>query len=285
LQVEDHRFNDTRSRMSPKATGHDDAPAPRWTAVALPAEHGGWGLLLEPVALGLALAPSWAGLGAGAAAVCAFLARLPVRLAVQDAQRGVVHPRTRLARRVAAGYAAGALGFGVLGLWGAPGSAWAALAAALPLASIQLLYDLKNRGRDLVPEMLGATAASLATPVLALVGGAPLAVAFAAGALLLLRSLGAILYVRARLRRARGVPTDRRPALVGHAFAFGAATLAAAWGLGPWLAALAFALLAARALHGLASAAAVKPKVVGVQELLWGTTTTALLAVGYAAGW
>jgi hypothetical protein len=29
--------------------------------VALPAEHGGWGLLLEPIALGLAVAPSLAG--------------------------------------------------------------------------------------------------------------------------------------------------------------------------------------------------------------------------------
>ena len=47
------------------------APAgarPAWRVVALPDEHGGWGLTAEPVLLGLLVAPSWAGLAIGAAA-------------------------------------------------------------------------------------------------------------------------------------------------------------------------------------------------------------------------
>ena len=35
------------------------APRVRVKTVALPNEHGGWGLLLEPVALGLLVVPSW----------------------------------------------------------------------------------------------------------------------------------------------------------------------------------------------------------------------------------
>jgi hypothetical protein len=38
--------------------------------LALPSEHGGWGILLEPIAIGLLVAGSWSGVLVGAAAVC-----------------------------------------------------------------------------------------------------------------------------------------------------------------------------------------------------------------------
>ncbi len=44
--------------------------------IALPVEHGGWGLLFEPIVLGLLLAPSPAGLFISLGATGAFLARL-----------------------------------------------------------------------------------------------------------------------------------------------------------------------------------------------------------------
>ena len=44
-------------------------------SIAVPTEHGGWGLTAEPVVLGLAVAPSIAGLCLGSAAIIAFLAR------------------------------------------------------------------------------------------------------------------------------------------------------------------------------------------------------------------
>ena len=54
----------------------------RISSVALPAEHGGWSLLLEPIALGLLLAPTVPGLFLSLAATGAFLARHPFKLAV-----------------------------------------------------------------------------------------------------------------------------------------------------------------------------------------------------------
>jgi len=41
-------------------------------AVALPAEHGGWALIIEPIALGLLVAPSITGLFIGAEALASF---------------------------------------------------------------------------------------------------------------------------------------------------------------------------------------------------------------------
>jgi hypothetical protein len=59
------------------ATPHKVAAGERSTlrAVAVPTEHGGWSLTLEPVLLGLMVAWSWPGLSLGVAAMLAFLAR------------------------------------------------------------------------------------------------------------------------------------------------------------------------------------------------------------------
>ena len=53
--------------------------------MALPAEHGGWGLTLEPGLLGLLMAPSAAGVCVALAALVAFLARTPLKVVVVDA--------------------------------------------------------------------------------------------------------------------------------------------------------------------------------------------------------
>ena len=53
---------------------------PGWRAVGLPSEHGGWGLTLEPVLLGLLAAWSVAGAALGVAAFLAFLVRTPAKL-------------------------------------------------------------------------------------------------------------------------------------------------------------------------------------------------------------
>jgi hypothetical protein len=65
--------------------------------VALPSEHGGWSLTLEPVALGLLVAPSWPGLALGAAALVAFVARTPLKVVLVDRWRHRWLARTRLA--------------------------------------------------------------------------------------------------------------------------------------------------------------------------------------------
>jgi hypothetical protein len=71
-------------------------------AVALPTEHGGWGLTAEPALLGLLVSPSVAGVALGLGALVAFLARTPLRVVLVDRWRGRDLDRTRLARRVLA---------------------------------------------------------------------------------------------------------------------------------------------------------------------------------------
>ncbi len=131
-------------------------------ATALPAEHGGWGLLGEPLLLGLALAPSAAGLGIAAACLGAFLLHHPLKLALADLRRGAWYPRTGLAIRIAAAYAAATLlGLAFAG-FSAGGAFWAPLALAAPLAAIQLAYDARHASRRLIPEAAGATSLSRA---------------------------------------------------------------------------------------------------------------------------
>jgi hypothetical protein len=74
----------------------------RAAAVAIPTEHGGWGLTLEPVLLGLIVAWSGAGAALGVAAFRALLLRTPAKLIAVDPAPSLGGPFT-LARRMAIG--------------------------------------------------------------------------------------------------------------------------------------------------------------------------------------
>ncbi|NHZ70059.1 MAG: hypothetical protein GWP18_00280, partial [Proteobacteria bacterium] len=55
--------------------------------MALPTEHGGWGFTLEPILLGLLVAPSASAWEISAAALGIFLARRPVKILSTDLVR------------------------------------------------------------------------------------------------------------------------------------------------------------------------------------------------------
>jgi len=257
-------------------------PAPAWKPIALPAEHGGWGLLAEPVILGLVLAPSAAGACLALAALLGFLARHPLRLWLLDRRKGVRYPRTALAEGFFAGYA----GLGALLLAGAfalaPAPFWPALAAAAPIGLVALAFDARGRSREALPELSGAIALGASAAAIALAGGAPAGVAWGAWALLALRAITSVLYVRARIRLDRGLPAGAGVVLAGHAAALAAATALARTAWAPWLATAAFLVLLARAAWGLSPRRRrVRPQVLGFQELGYGLLTLTLLAVGY----
>lgn len=250
----------------------------------LPAEHGGWALLAEPVVLGLVLAASPAGACLALAAVCAFLARHPLRLVLMDRRAGMRHPRTGLAERFALGFMAAATVLLVAASTLALRPLWPALAAAAPFALGALAYDAAGRGRHAPAQAAGAVALSASAAAIMLAGGRPASVAFAVSALLALRALGSVLYVRARIRLDRGTPAHAVGALCAHAAALGAAALLAGNGAAPWLATLAFAALLARAAHGLSvSRRVLRPQQLGFQEVGYGVLTLVLLAAGYLA--
>ena len=131
-----------------------------------------------------------------------------------------------LARRVAAAEGIAIMALAALAI-ALAGPAWLVpVALAAPLVAIELWFDVRSRGRRLVPELCGAIGiASLAASV-ALAGGAPVVVAAVAWLILAARSVAAIPYVRTqvlRLHRSErasgpgGVLTAQAAGLVGPA--------------------------------------------------------------------
>ena len=111
--------------------------------MALPSEHGGWGLTLEPGLLGLLIAPSTAGVCVALAALVAFLARTPLKIVAIDRRRGRVLERTRLAQRVAAGELAvlAALAAGAVML--AAPRFWVPGLVAVPFLAVEAWFDVR----------------------------------------------------------------------------------------------------------------------------------------------
>lgn len=256
----------------------------RLKSIALPAEHGGWGMLAEPLVLGLLAAPSGAGAAIGLASVLAFLARHPLKLALGDRLHGRRTARTAVAGHLALAYATLALVALVPATTGAPGW-WVPLALAAPAGVAQLALDARNRGRQMLPELLGGIALGAVAAAEVRAAGWTLGAALVAWAVMAARSVTAILYVRARLRSDRGVASGGRAVLAVHALAILGAAVLAAQGRVPWLAAAAFALLLARAAHGLSRfRRRVRPQAVGLLELAYGTMFVLATAVGYLVG-
>lgn len=264
-----------------EATAAVEHARPPWKPIVLPVEHGGWGFLVEPLLVGGLIAPSSAGGAIAVAAVGAFLVRHPLKLALGDGRRRKWYPRTSVAWGAAAAWLLSAgllLGLsvalaGTTHLW--------PLAVGIPLASVQLLFDLKGRGRELVPEIAGALALAVTAPAMLVAGGlGPDLAALVFGALSL-RAATAILYVRCRLRRTRGVSASRVPPVMAHVVSLLTVTILAILRLGPWLAVLAFGVLLARTIHGLSvRRAPLPPRRIGFQELGFGLATTLLVALG-----
>ena len=178
-----------------------------WRAVAMPSEHGGWGLTLEPVLLGLIVAWSPAGVAVGIAAFTAFLLRTPAKLVAGDVRRGRWLDRSRLALRIAILETVVLAAAAVLAIASGGWSWLVPVLVAGPLVAIELSFEIRSRGRRLLPELCGAIgiAAAAASIVLAADRSARLAV----GVWLVLaaRAVGAIPFVRVqifRLRRGQG---------------------------------------------------------------------------------
>jgi hypothetical protein len=260
-------------------------PAPvRLRSVALPAEHGAWGLLGEPIVLGLLVAPSWAGLGIAVFAIGAFLAHHPLKLAGSDILKGRRAPRTAAATRVFVVYAAIAAGGLALASAAGRGGWWLPLAAAAPLVLWQLRYEVGQKGRQLMPQLLPAVALGSVAAAEMRAAGVASGLALAAWALLAAKAVTAVLYVRTRLRLDRGQRPDRAGALVSHALALALALGLVSAGHAPWPAVAAFALLLLRAAWGVSPLRrAVRPQVVGLQEVGYGLAFVLILAVGYAS--
>ena len=269
------------------ATGKRASSRPqqvRWRTVALPVEHGGWGLTLEPVVLGLCVAPTLPGALLALATLAAFLTRHPLKLVTGDRRRGRRFPRTPVAERFALAYATVALVAFLLALKTAPAVFLWPLVVAAPFALVQLVYDALGRSRALLPELSGATALAALPASIALAAGWALAPAFALWAVLAAtRVVPSIFYVRARLRKNHGKQASITPVLVAHLAGCALVIAFAQSGLIPMLAIAAAVLLLLRAAFALSPLCPqVSAKQVGFSEIGFGLITILTLAFGYA---
>ena len=254
----------------------------RLKAVAIPAEHGGWGFLLEPILLGLLVAPSWGGVFLAIAVLAAFLVRHPLKLALTDRRRGRRYARTVMAERFMLLYLTTALLALVAAILAAGPVMLLPLALAAPLAAIQLLYDAQNKGRHWLPETTSPTALAASGTSIALAGGWSMGPALALWIIMAARAIPAVLYVRARLRLEKGQRPALAPALLSHLVSIGIVLVLVQAGLAPYLAVLAMVILLARAAYGLSKyRRSVVPKVIGFQEMGFGGMTATLTALGF----
>ncbi len=270
--------------MDATHTPEQDISSVRWQSVGLPSEHGGWSFIGEPLLLGLLLVPSWGGLALGMAAYAIFLLRQPLKVLMTDYRKRRVTPRGLLARRFALGYALAiaAASVGVL-LNLTDHLPLIPLVVAAPLLHIQLRYDMAGKSREAIAELSSALAATTIAPSLVLMNGWGLSDALLLWVVMTAKAVSAVLYVRARLRLERNKPAALSAAYATHALALGALLLLAWLDAVPYSAAVGMGLLSARAVWGLSRWRTPQPpKVIGVQEVVFGISYVLLAAWGYS---
>lgn len=256
-------------------------------AVALPAEHGGWALIIEPIVLGLLVAPSIRGLFISAAAFACFLARHPLKLALSDRRKRRILSRTSLADRFALLYTTVALLFFAIAIINGDRESLLPLFIAAPFVFVQLVYDSLGHSRKLIPEIAGAVAVGSISAAIALAGGWSRNTAYALWIIVACRHVPTILYLRVLLRRRR----QRQPALANQAvmavqlFALLAVILLLYFRIAPALTIVVFAMLFVRAVTGLLNQNVPTPKKLGISEIVFGALTVLAVGAGYRLGW
>jgi hypothetical protein len=160
--------------------------------------------------LGLLVAPSAAGACLAVAAVVAFLARTPLKLAIVDRRRRRSLPRTLLARRVAAVELAVLAILVGSALLLASSAFWVPAVIATPLILVESWFDVRSRGRRLVPELAGAVGICSVASMVVLADGKGAGLPAALWLVLAARAVTSIPHVREQITRLHDRPTTPR---------------------------------------------------------------------------
>jgi hypothetical protein len=248
-------------------------------SIALPAEHGGWGFLLEPVLLGLCLAPTLAGLLFGVTMLAVFLMHQPLRIMLKDVQKRRWSERGKWALRFTLLYGSIAWISG-LSLLGQRTDFLVIVLLMLPMLLLQAVYDYRSESRALLAELAGAGALGGIASAVVMLAGWSLLPASALWILLLGRTLPSIIYVRAKLRGQRGEDVNGYAVYLLHGAAIVVVALLAWADWLPWLSVVSMVILLARAWLSLRDTQAVKASRIGFQEIAMGLCVVALTVAG-----
>jgi hypothetical protein len=260
----------------------DAAPPPvRLKPIALPAEHGSWGLVLEPILLGLLVAPSWGGLLLAVGTFAAFLLRRPSRVIQTD-----WHRKQSKRKAVALWFVAGYGVTAVLSLAAAfllvGARPLAPFLLAVPFLIVFLVYDVSGQSRSWQAELAGPVAFSTVAASIGLAGDWSVAESSALAGVMIARAVPSVLYIRARLRLDKKKASNAGLAVGAHVLGLAGilGLILASWL--PLVAAAAFALLLLRAAIGLSRYRRPVPvKTIGFMEIGFGVLTILTVAVGY----
>jgi len=254
---------------------------PKLKGIALPVEHGSWGLVFEPILLGLLVAPSWGGFWIALGAFAAFLFRQPFKVMIIDWRRKRTTRATLALRFVTLYGFLGSVSFMIaIGLVG-----WQPLLpflVALPLLAIFMWYDFHNQSRSWQAELAGPTAFSLVAVNIALADGWVWLTAWPLAVVLIGRAIPSVMYIRARLRLDKGKPHNPPWVITLHIIALLIIIALSGFMLLPPFTALAFVVLLGRAIYGLSP---YRPhmsiKAIGFLEMALGIFTILMVVVGY----
>ena len=251
--------------------------------ILLPAEHGAWGMLGEPIVVGLAIAMSAGAPWIALFAAAMFMARQPLKVLFSGiAARSKWAEHHNIALQFASVFViigAGALiGTAVT----ADSDALLPFALAAPLAGYQFYFDITRRGRRLLPEIAGAAAISAAVAAMALAAGMSVGFAAALWAIFVFRAVPSIMYVRTRLRLEKGRPASVVEPIAASFTALGAVGLLTAAGAASYLTLAVFIVLMLRSAIGLSPMRKkVRATRIGIMEVVYGILLTAAIIVGF----
>lgn len=250
-------------------------------SVALPAEHGSWSLVLEPILLGLLVAPSWAGLALSVAAFALFLFNRPFKIYWGDLRRGRAYARTAIARRYALIYGLAALAGTMAAVWLGGWLPFVPALAVAPLILLFMAYD-QRPGRHWQAELAAPVAFAAVACAIGLAGGLSWGVSLSLWGFMIARSVPAVLYVRARLRLDKGKPVSPWSVVLAHVAAVALVVVLVLPGWLPSTAAIAAVILLARAIWGLSTYRwRSSVKALGFLETGFGFGSVLLVALGY----
>jgi hypothetical protein len=255
----------------------------RIKSIALPVEHGGWGLTIEPIVLGMLVAPSISGLFLSIATMGAFLARQPFKIYVADTRHKRITARKVIAKNFFLLY----ISISIIGLVAAIGfstgySFLYPILLAIPFGVIQLVYDGRGSSRSLLPELSGATALASVAASIAIAGNWSIPLALGLWIILVARIIPTIFYVRAKIRLLHRKPTSTITVITLHTVALLIMMSLASIELIPMLAAFSMLILLIRALYALSSDRWFSSaKRIGITELVFGAITVLAAAIGY----
>lgn len=159
------------------------------------------------------------------AAVLAFLVRTPLKLALVDLRRNRSLDRTRLAGRIAV---AELLVVAVLAVVALASAGWnwlVPVALAAPLIATELWFDIRSRGRRLVPEVSGSIGIAAVAAAIVVAADEPPRLATAIWLILAARAIASIPFVRTQIMRLR---RGSVPLAMTDAFQVAGAVVAAA---------------------------------------------------------